>query len=80
MPEEMGIQHKQRSTLQELLKSQPGGKAAKNRLPTPPPPLLVRVDFTDHKRKRDQKGKEVVETGRTDPSQEDEPQRGAKQP
>ena len=44
VPDEMGIQCKQRSTLQELLESQPGGKvpgkAAQTRLPTlsPPPP------------------------------------------
>ena len=44
------------------------------------PPQLIWVDPADHKRKMDQKSKEVVETGRTDPSQEDEPQRGAKQP
>ena len=41
-PEDMGIQHKPRSTLQELLESQPGenapGMAAQTRLPTPPPP------------------------------------------
>ena len=37
--EAIGIQHKERSTLQELLKSQAGGnapgKAAQTRLPTP---------------------------------------------
>ena len=47
---EMGIQHKQRPTLQELLESQPAQ-------PT-------RTDPTDHKRKREDKGKEVIETRR----------------
>ena len=66
--DEMGIQRKQRSTLQELLKSQPGGKvsgkAAQTRLPTPPPAQPTRTDPTDHKKKREDKGKEVIETRR----------------
>ena len=41
MSVDMGIQRKQRSTLQKLLESQPGkdalGKAPQTRLPTPPP-------------------------------------------
>ena len=43
IPNNMGIQRKQRSTLQELLESQPGenalGKVPQTRLPTPPPHL-----------------------------------------
>ena len=66
--DEMGIQRKQRSTLQELLKSQPGrkvsGKVAQTRLPTPPPAQPTRTDPTDHKKKREDKGKEVIETRR----------------
>ena len=80
----MGIQRKQRSTLQELLESQPRGhtprKVAQSKLPTSPPTQSLRVDLVDHKRKREENGKEVVEAGRTHPSQEIEPQRGAKQP
>ena len=36
--EEMGIQRKQKSTLQELLESQPERKVAQTKLFTPPPP------------------------------------------
>ena len=79
----MGIQCKPMSTLQELLKSQPKGnmpgKATQTRLPTPPPIQPLRSDPANHKRKREQKGKEAVEVGKTHPSQEVEPQRGAKQ-
>ena len=79
----MGIQHKSRSTLQELLKSQPGenapGKVAQTRLPTPLPTQPLQLEPVDLKRKREQKGKEVMEWGKTHPSQEGEAQRGAKQ-
>ena len=79
----MGIQHKPRSTLQKLLESQPGGnalrKAALTKLPTLPPTQPLRSDPVDHKRKREQKGKEVVEVSKDHPSQEVEPQKGAKQ-
>ena len=75
--DEMGIQCKQRSILQELLESQPGGyafrKASQTRLPTPPPIQPFQADLANHKRKREEKGKEVVKTGRTQPSQEIEP-------
>ena len=84
IPEEMGIQRKQRSTLQELLESQPGGKSsgktAQTWLPTLPPAQHTRADHADHKRKREDKGKEVMEKGRTPSSQEVELQRGSKQP
>ena len=66
------------------MESQPRGhaseKASQTRLPTPPPTQPLRVDPVDHKRKREEKGKEVVEIGKTQPSQEIKPQRGAKQP
>ena len=82
IPDEMEIQRKPRSTLQELLESQPGrdvpGKAAQTKLPTPPPNQTPRADPVDHKRKRVEKGKEVVEIRGTHPFQEVEPQRGAK--
>ena len=58
MPEEMGIQRKPQKSLQELLESQPGkGEAGK---PSQP------------KRRREPKGKEVMETGRPRPSNEEE--------
>ena len=79
----MGIQCKPRSTLQELLKSQPEGnsprKVAQTRLTTPPPTQPFRPEPANLKRKREQKGKEVVEGGKTHPSQDDEAQKGAKQ-
>ena len=70
--------------LQELLESQLGrdapDKATQTKLPTPPPTQTLRADLADHKRKREEKGKEVAEIGRTLPSHEVEPQKGAKQP
>ena len=81
--DEMGIQLKSRSTLLELIESQPGRdtpkKVAQTKPPTFPPTQPLRHDPTDLKRKREQKGKEVVEGGKTHPSQEDEAQRTAKQ-
>ena len=55
------------------------GKAATTKLPTPPPTQPLQSNPADHKRKMEQKGKEIVEIGRTHPSQKDEPHRGAKQ-
>ena len=58
VPEEMGIQRKPQRSIQELLESQPGkGEAGK---PSQP------------KRRREPKGKEVMETGRPRPSNEEE--------
>ena len=72
--DEMGIQRKQRSTLQELLESQPRGhaprKTPQTRLPTPLPIQPLRADLADHKRKREEKWNDVVETMKTQPSQE----------
>ena len=83
LTDEIGIQKKQRPTLQELLESPPERKAprkvAQTQLPTPPawtrlltspPAQQTHVDLVDHKRKREDKGKEVLETGRTQSSQE----------
>lgn len=74
IPDTMGIQRKPRLTLQELLESQPGGNALRmatqTRLPTPPPTQPLRSDLADHMRKREQKGKKVVERGKTHPSKE----------
>ena len=78
----MGIQRKQRSSLQDLLESQPGkdapGKVAQSKLPTPPPALPLQLEPAGLKRKREPKGKEVMDTGKIHPSQEDEAQRAAK--
>ena len=83
IPDDIGIQCKPRSTLQELLKSQPEGnsprKVAQTRLTTPPPTQPFRPEPANLKRKREQKGKEVVEGGKAHPSQEGEAQRRAKQ-
>ena len=83
IPDNMGIQRKQRSTLQELLESQPGEnvprKVPQTRLPTPPPAQPLRLEPADLKRKRKQKGNEVVEGGKTHPSLKDEAQRATKQ-
>ena len=68
LSDEMGIKRKQRSTLQELLESQPGrdapGKAPQTRLPIPPSAQPFQANPTDHKRKMEEKGKEVVEVGK----------------
>ena len=65
----------------DLIESQPRrdapGKSAQLKLPPPPPKsplpppqpsLPPRHDPTDSKRKREQKGKEIVETGRSRPT------------
>ena len=76
--EDMGIQRKPQHSLQELLESQPGrgeaGRPTQQKLPPPPPksPLRAlqpappsRAEQPDPKRRREPKGKEVVEAGRT---------------
>ena len=75
-----------------MIEYQPGrdasGKSAQPKLPPPPPrsplpppqpPVPPRLDPANPKRKRDQKGKEIVQTGRSLPTQEDETQKAAKQ-
>ena len=56
--DKMGIQRKQRSTLQELLESQlerhTPRKAAQTKLPTPPPTQPLQANLVDHKRKREE--------------------------
>ena len=63
--DEMGIQRKPRSTLQDLLESQPGkdepGKAAQTKSPVPQPTLPLQLESAGLKRKREAKGKEVME-------------------
>ena len=67
----------------DLIESQPRKdaprKATQTKPPTHPhaPPLQLRP--TDLKRKRELKGKEVVEAGKTHPTEKDEAQRAAKQ-
>ena len=91
-PEDMGIQRKPQRSLQELLESQPGrgeaGRSAQPKLPPPPPkspprapqpPPLSRAEQPDPKRRREPKGKEVMETGRTRSSSEEEAHRPTKQ-
>ena len=92
IPEDMGIQRKPQRSLQELLESQPGkgeaGRFTQPKLPPPPPkspprapqpPPPSRTEQLDPKRRREPKGKEVVETGRTCSSSEEEAQRPTKQ-
>ena len=91
-PEDMGIQRKPQRSLQELLESQPGRgearRSAQPKLPPPPPksplralqlPPPSRIEQPDPKRRRKPKGKEVIETGRTYPSSEEEAHRPMKQ-
>ena len=76
----------------ELIENQPGkggpGKSVQPKLPppslkspprAPQPNLPSRTEQADSKRRREQKGKDVIETGRTRPTSEEEAQRAAKQ-
>ena len=76
----------------DLIESQPEkdapGKSTQPKLPPPPPKspfpppqlsLPSKPEPANPKRKREQKGKEVVEAGRSCPVHEDETQRAAKQ-
>ena len=85
LPEEMGIQRKPQKSLLELIENQPGkggpGKSALPKLPplspkspprASPPTLPSKVEQVDLKRRREQKGKDVVETGRPRPTGEEE--------
>ena len=78
----MVLQRKTRSSLLDLLESHAGGnmpkKAIQTKPPTPPNTQAPQHDPVDKKRKRDQKGKEVMEEGKGLPSKEVEPQKGAK--
>ena len=92
LSDEMGIQRKPQRSLQELLESQPGrgepGKSAQPKLPPPPPRssprapqpnLLSRTEQVDPKKRREQKGKDIMETRRPRPTSEEEAHRAAKQ-
>lgn len=90
--DKMGIQRKPKRGLLDLTESQPGKEApekpTQSKLPLPPPKLPLpppqpslppRPDPADPKRKREHKGKEAVEAGRSRPVDENEAQRAAKQ-
>ena len=66
----------------EVMESQVGGKALKavgqTKPPSLPTPHNPQQKPIDKKRKRKQKGKDVMEEGQGVPSKENEPQRGAK--
>ena len=92
LPEEMGIQRKPQKNLLELIENQPGkgrpGKSTQPKLPPPPPKsspyapqptLPSRIKQANPKRRREQKGKDAMETGRPHPTSEEEAQRAAKQ-
>ena len=94
LPEEMGIQRKPQKSLMELIEDQPGrgapGNSTQSKLPPPPPspksPLLApqpslpfRTEHVNPKRKREQKDKDVIETGKSHPTREEEVQRAVKQ-
>ena len=90
--DEIGIQRKPQKSLMELIENQLGKgtprkstqpklppSPPKSPLPPPQPSQPTRPKLVDLKRKREQKGKDVVETGRSHPTREDEAQRAAKQ-
>ena len=71
----------------ELIENQPGkgapGKSTQSQIPpplpkSPPPaphqPQSIRPEHDDPKRKREQRGKDVVEAGKARPTREDETQ------
>ena len=90
--EDMGIQRKPQRSLQELLESQPRrgevGRPTQQKLPPPPPKSSLRApqpappsraEQPEPKRRREPKGKEVVEAGRTQSSHDEEAHRPTKQ-
>ena len=92
LPEEMGIQRKPQKSLMEFIENQPvkggPGKSAQPKLPPPSPKSPPRapqptlpswIEQADPKRRREQKGKDVVDTGTSRPTHEEEAQRAAKQ-
>ena len=84
--EEMGIQRKPQRSLQEGRGE--AGKSSQPKLPPPPPrspprapqpTLPSRTEQVDPKKRREQKGKEVMKFGRPRPSNEEEARRVTKQ-
>ena len=91
LPDKMSIQRKPQKSLLELIENQPGkgepGKSTQSRLPpplprspprAPQPTLLSRTEQADLKRRREQKGKDIIETGRPRPTSEEDAHRAAK--
>ena len=80
----MVLQHKMRTSLLDLLESHAGGNVPKKvvqvKLPTLPPTQVLQLDPANKKRKRDQKGKEVVEERKNLPPKEVEPYKGGDMP
>ena len=78
----MVLQRKSKTSLLELLESHVGGTvlevAIQTRPPTPLPAHCSQPNPADNKRKRDRKGKDIVEEGDVIPSKELEPQKSAK--
>ena len=85
--DEMGVQRKPQRSLMELIENQPGkgvpGKSTQSQIlppllksppPAPQPPQSIRPEPADPKRKREQKRKEVIETGRSRSTCEEEAQ------
>ena len=92
LPDEMGIQRKPQKSLLELIENQPGkgkpGKSTQPRLPPPPPrsphrapqpTLPSKIEQVDLKRRREHKGKDIMETGRPRPTSEEKAPKAAKQ-
>ena len=90
--EKIGIQRQPQKSLLELIENQPGKggprKSAQPKLPPPPPksppyaPRLTlpsRIEQADPKRRREQKGKDAMETGRPRPTSKEEAQQAVKQ-
>ena len=78
----MGIQRKPRASILEIMESQAGGKApevvSQGKHPSLSIPHDPQPEPVDKKRKREQKGKDMMEEGRGVPPKENEPQRGVK--
>ncbi|XP_065618607.1 uncharacterized protein LOC112029546 [Quercus suber] len=83
----MGIQRRSQRSLKDVIEGQPGRVVEKQVQPNPPPlpPLHPRspqptvTEPSDPKRRREPKGKEVMDAGRPHTTREDEDQKAAKQ-
>lgn len=72
----MGIQRKPKSNLMDLIESQLGRdalmKTAQSKPPNPPPTLPLPPGPAKLKRKKERKGKEVMDASKPHPPQEEE--------
>nr|XP_023915616.1 uncharacterized protein LOC112027176 [Quercus suber] len=83
----MGIQRRSQRSLKDVIEGQPGRVVEKQVQPNPPPlpplhpqsPQPTVTEPSDPKRRREPKGKEVMNAGRTHTTLEGEDQRAAKQ-